>query len=77
MGHYFLTCPIYAAFRPELLMALQTAVAHMGSIAPDHFQNVTAKTDLLLKGSVYLTCLENNQLFLAVHQYITRSKRFV
>ena len=77
VGHYFLTCPIYAAFRPELLMALQTAVAHIGSNAPDHFQNVTAKTDLLLKGSVYLTCLENNQLFLAVHQYITRSKRFV
>ena len=60
-------------------MALQTAVAHIGSVVPDHFQNVnvTAKIDLLLKGSVYLTSLENNQLFLAAHQYITRSKRFV
>ena len=41
VAHYFLTCPKYAAFHLELLIA----VAHIGSVATDRFQNVTAKID--------------------------------
>jgi len=62
MIHCFFECPLYNNIRQELF----NNVSKYGEI----------DIDLLLKGSPFLTDVQNQEIFVLVHQYINKSNRF-
>ena len=70
--HYLLTCPKYTDIRDEMLRL----VGEIGARHGINLDDLTKLKSILLKGNNNMTLEENNLIFDAVQQYISKSKRF-
>ena len=76
-SHYFFSCPLFAAHRPGLLLALTQSIQQIDNMLDIRMLNTSSNLELLLKGSVYLSYDNNVALFNAVQTYILKTRRFL
>ena len=71
-AHYLCTCSTFATQRDNLLLSLAETLGN-----EVYSYTNTQLTNLLVYGNAHLSYQENKEVFVAVHSFIGKTKRFI